>query len=46
MEDKEEPTSPGAEALEAFFGQFGNLDTHAQIVLEEFFRELLNEGQE
>jgi|AACY02.3.fsa_nt_gi hypothetical protein len=46
MQDKEEPVSPGAEALEAFFSQFGSLDTHAQIVLEEFFRELLDEGQE
>lgn len=46
MQDKEDTVSPGAEALEAFFGQFGNLDTHAQIVLEEFFKELLNEGEE
>jgi hypothetical protein len=46
MQDKEDIASPGAEALEAFFSQFGSLDTHAQIVLEEFFKELLNEGKE
>lgn len=46
MQDKEDSTSPGAEALEAFFSQFGKLDTHVQIVLEEFFKELLNESKE
>jgi hypothetical protein len=29
------------DALEAFFAQFGTLDGHATIVLEEFFRELM-----
>jgi hypothetical protein len=46
MEDKSEPADLGSEALEAFFGQFGKIDVHAQIVLEEFFKELLNEGDE
>jgi hypothetical protein len=32
-----------SDALEAFFKQFGTFDKHTQIVLEEFFEELLNE---
>ena len=34
-----------ADALEAFFGQFGTIDAHASIVLEEFFRELMGEKE-
>lgn len=30
-------------AMEAFFGQFGDMDTYASIVLEEFFKELMGE---
>lgn len=41
MEDKEKEIEGGAAALEAFFGQFGNMDVYAQIVLEEFLKELL-----
>jgi hypothetical protein len=33
------------DALEAFFGQFGDLDTHASVVLEEFFKELMGEQE-
>lgn len=29
------------EALKEFVGQFGNPDIYTQIVLEEFFRELM-----
>lgn len=31
-----------SEALEAFFGQFGQMDVYTSIVLEEFFRELMD----
>jgi hypothetical protein len=30
-------------AIEAFFCQFGTFDIYTQIVLEEFFKELLDE---
>jgi len=30
-------------AIEAFFSQFGTFDIYTQIVLEEFFEELLSE---
>lgn len=46
MEKTEEESVKDKEtsaAIEAFFGQFGTFDTHTQIVLEEFFKELLNE---
>lgn len=33
------------DALEAFFGQFGTMDEHASIVLEEFFRELMGDKE-
>lgn len=32
-----------ADALGIFFGQFGTMDACAQLVLEEFFKELLDE---
>jgi len=31
-----------SEALEAFFGQFGEVDVYASMVLEEFFKELMD----
>jgi len=31
------------ETLESFFNQFGKMDSYAKIVLEEFFKKLLNE---
>lgn len=31
------------QALNEFFKNFGNFDIYTQIVLEEFFKELLNE---
>jgi hypothetical protein len=36
------PEGP-SEALQAFFGSFGEIDLYAQIVLEEFMEALLNE---
>jgi hypothetical protein len=33
-----------SDALRIFFGQFGTIDACAQLVLEEFFKELLNES--
>ena len=36
-------TKETSEAIAAFFGQFGTIDIHTQIVLEEFFEELLSE---
>jgi hypothetical protein len=33
------------DALEAFFGQFGQLDAYSLLVLEEFFRELMGEEE-
>lgn len=45
MEEEKEPEQrekDAGDAMEAFFAQFGNLDAHASIVLEEFFRELMN----
>jgi len=35
-----------ATAMELFFKQFGDMDIYSQIVLEEFFKELLNEKAE
>lgn len=46
MENNEEEVLKNKEtaaAIEAFFGQFGTFDIYTQIVLEEFFKELLNE---
>jgi hypothetical protein len=37
--DKEQEMS---DALEAFFGQFGKVDMYTSIVLEEFFKELMD----
>lgn len=31
------------DTLEIFFNQFGEIDIYTKIVLEEFFKELLNE---
>lgn len=33
-----------ADALEIFFDQFGKSDIYTQIVLEEFFKRLLDES--
>jgi hypothetical protein len=38
----DEEDKDAGHALEAFFGQFGQLDTYSSIVLEEFFRELMD----
>lgn len=46
MENTEEEIKKNKEtsaAIEAFFSQFGTFDIHTQIVLEEFFKELLDE---
>lgn len=40
---EEEVLEGGAGAIEAFFAQFGAIDVHAQIVLEEFLKELISE---
>lgn len=42
-EGEREPDA--GDALEAFFGQFGALDAHAALVLEEFFKELMGEQE-
>lgn len=42
---EEEVIEGGAGALAAFFAQFGKMDIYAQIVLEEFLRELIIEEQ-
>lgn len=39
-EDKEDKA---ADAIRCFFSQFGSSDIYMQIVLEEFFKELMNE---
>lgn len=36
-----ERESDAGDALEAFFGQFGEIDVHAAVVLEEFFKEIM-----
>jgi len=38
----EEETKDVGDALEAFFAQFGDMDAYSWIVLEEFFRELMD----
>lgn len=44
MEDHSEAESEGgAEAMAAFFGNFGEMDLYAKIVLEEFMEILLGE---
>lgn len=40
-EEKEDEDKDAGDAMEAFFGQFGEMDIYASIVLEEFFRELM-----
>lgn len=44
-EEKDTREPDAGDAMEAFFGQFGPLDAHAAIVLEEFFRELMGEEE-
>ena len=34
-----------ADAMEAFFNNFGQMDVYAMIVLEEFFKELMENGK-
>lgn len=41
----EESKKDAGDAMEAFFAQFGELDGHAAIVLEEFFREIMDGKQ-
>lgn len=44
MDQEKEQTDrekDAGDAMEAFFSQFGEMDAHAAIVLEEFFRELM-----
>lgn len=43
MEDQndEKKEADAGDALEAFFVQFGEIDAHAEIVLEEFFRQIM-----
>jgi hypothetical protein len=41
-EDKEDKA---ADAIKCFLGQFGSSDIYMQIVLEEFFKELLDEQE-
>lgn len=43
MGEEKEPDA--GDAMEAFFAQFGELDAHASIVLEEFFKELMGEKE-
>jgi len=46
MREENDPETSGkdaGDALEAFFGQFGQLDVYSSLVLEEFFRELMGE---
>lgn len=42
MDDKEKQI---VDTLVSFFGQFEDFDIYSQIVLEEFFKELLDEQQ-
>lgn len=44
-EEKEGDDKDAGDAMEAFFAQFGQMDAYAAIVLEEFFRELMD-GEE
>jgi hypothetical protein len=44
-EEKDTREPDAGDAMEAFFAQFGELDDHASIVLEEFFRELMGEKE-
>ena len=44
MEEQNENLEDKAEdAMRCFFGQFGRMDIYAQIVLEEFFKEILDD---
>lgn len=38
----DEEEKDAGHALEAFFGQFGQMDLYSSIVLEEFFKELMD----
>lgn len=42
-ENTEDKATEAANTLECFFEQFGKIDIYTKIVLEEFFKELLNE---
>lgn len=44
MEEQNEEKRDAGDAMEAFLGQFGEIDIHAEIVLEEFFRQLMEEA--
>jgi hypothetical protein len=41
QEEQEESKDEASEAMDIFFRQFGPSDIYTQIVLEEFFKELL-----
>lgn len=41
----EEGDKDAGDAMEAFFGQFGKMDAYSWIVLEEFFKELMDEEE-
>lgn len=44
MKDFDDQIMPIAkDAVDSFFKQFGKFDVYTQIVLEEFFKELLDE---
>lgn len=43
-QNEEKRDADAGDAMEAFFGQFGEIDAHAEIVLEEFFRQLMEEA--
>lgn len=46
MEERDcESEKMAKEAMDQFFSNFGKLDIHAQIVLEEFFRLIKNEAE-
>jgi len=40
-----ERESDAGDAMEAFFGQFGEIDFYASVVLEEFFKELMGDQE-
>jgi hypothetical protein len=44
-QNEDEAEKDASDALEAFFGQFGEIDAHASIVLEEFFKGLMGEKE-
>jgi len=42
-EQNDDAESKATEAMQCFFGQFGTLDIYTKIVLEEFFKELIDD---